>query len=72
MENLSDNVNIRVTRRQSTGNNQVCLNFKVPMRVRQQFKVYAARHDMTMTELLLQMLNDTMAASSTGVNQENK
>ena len=27
----------------------VCLNFKVPLRVRQQFKVYAARHNMTMT-----------------------
>jgi hypothetical protein len=35
----------------------VCLNFKVPLRVRQQFKVYAARHNITMTELLMQLLN---------------
>ena len=35
----------------------VCLNFKVPMRVRQQFKIYAARHNMTMTDLLLRLLD---------------
>jgi hypothetical protein len=38
----------------------VCLNFKVPMRVRQQFKVYAARHNMTMTELLLRLIDDNL------------
>jgi hypothetical protein len=36
----------------------VCLNFKVPLRVRQQFKICAARNNMTMTELLLQLLDD--------------
>ena len=34
----------------------VCLNFKVPLRVRQRFKIYAARQNVTMTELLLQAL----------------
>ena len=38
----------------------VCLNFKVPLRVRQEFKVYAARRNMTMTELLLQLLDDRL------------
>jgi hypothetical protein len=40
----------------------VCLNFKVPLRVRQRFKIYAARHNMTMTDLLLQLLDDCLAA----------
>ena len=40
----------------------VCLNFKVPLRVRQLFKVYAARHNMTMTELVLLLLDDCMSA----------
>jgi hypothetical protein len=44
----------------------VCLNFKVPMRVRQQFKVYAARHNMTMTELLLRFLDDSLALDVQG------
>ncbi len=34
----------------------VCLNFKVPLRIRQEFKIYAARHNCTMTELLMQFL----------------
>lgn len=42
----------------------VCLNFKVPLRVRQQFKVCAARHNMTMTELLLQFINECAATDS--------
>ena len=45
-----------------TSTDLVCLNFKVPMRVRLQFKVYAARHNMTMTELLLRLINDCVAA----------
>lgn len=63
MENLSDDVqDNRFTRQTSaiaTGR-LVCLNFKVPMRVRQQFKIYAVRHDMTMTELLLQLLDNCL------------
>jgi hypothetical protein len=40
-----------------TSTDLVCLNFKVPLRVRQQFKIYAARHNMTMTDLLLRLLD---------------
>lgn len=40
----------------------VCLNFKVPLRVRQQFKIYAARHNLTMTELLLRLLDDCLSS----------
>jgi hypothetical protein len=43
----------------------VCLNFKVPRRVRQQFKAYAARHDMTMTELLLHLLEENIGSDLT-------
>jgi hypothetical protein len=42
----------------------VCLNFKVPLRVRQQFKIYAARHNMTMTELLLRLLDDCLTSDA--------
>jgi hypothetical protein len=35
----------------------VCLNFKVPLRIRQEFKACAARRNMTMTDLLLQLLD---------------
>lgn len=42
----------------------VCLNFKVPLRVRQLFKIYAARHNMTMTEMLLRLLDDCMTSDS--------
>lgn len=35
----------------------VCLNFKVPLQTRQQFKLYAARHNITMTELLLKLID---------------
>jgi hypothetical protein len=45
----------------------VCLNFKVPLRVRQQFKIYAARHNLTMTELLLQILDDLLVADAHSV-----
>jgi hypothetical protein len=43
----------------------VCLNFKVPLQVRHQFKVYAARHNITMTELLLQLLDDCLSSDTT-------
>jgi hypothetical protein len=36
----------------------VCLNFKVPLDVRQQFKICAARRNMTMTDLLLRLLDE--------------
>ncbi len=39
-----------------TSTSLVCLNFKVPLRVRQQFKIYAAQNNISMTELLLQLL----------------
>jgi hypothetical protein len=38
----------------------VCLNFKVPLRIRQEFELFAARHNMTMTELLY-LLRDCLA-----------
>jgi hypothetical protein len=34
----------------------VCLNFKVPLQGRHDFKAYAALHDMTTTELLMRLL----------------
>lgn len=39
-------------------NTLVCLNFKVPLRIRQQFKIGAARQNITMTDLLMRLLND--------------
>jgi hypothetical protein len=38
----------------------VSFNFKVPLRVRQQFKMLAARHNMTMTEILLRLLHEAL------------
>jgi hypothetical protein len=40
----------------------VCLNFKVPLQVRLRLKIYAARHDKTMTEVLLELLEDRLTA----------
>ncbi len=61
-DNLSDNaVEALLAERPPSGStitSLVCLNFKVPLRVRQQFKIYAARHNLTMTELLLLLLDD--------------
>jgi hypothetical protein len=48
-----------------TSTDLVCLNFKVPMRLRQQFKIYAARHNMTMTELLLRLIDDCLTSGGT-------
>jgi hypothetical protein len=48
-----------------TSTDLVCLNFKVPMRLRQQFKIYAARHNMTMTELLLRLIDDCLTHDGT-------
>ena len=44
----------------------VCLNFKVPLRVRQQFKIRAAHHNMTMTDLLLQLLDADLSTTANG------
>jgi hypothetical protein len=38
----------------------VCLNFKVPLQVRQRFKIYAAAHRITMTKLLIQLLDEQL------------
>lgn len=43
----------------------VCLNFKVPLQIRNRFKVYAARHNITMTELLLQLLDERLSSDAT-------
>jgi hypothetical protein len=60
MEDLFNGKHTHVTRHKpaNAADNLVCLNFKVPMRVRQQFKIYAARHNMTMTEVLLKLLDN--------------
>lgn len=44
----------------------VCLNFKVPLLVRQKFKIHAARNHMSMTEMLLQLLNRSLTADASG------
>ncbi len=51
-----------ITTRSSTA--VVCLNFKVPLPVRQGFKMFAARHNMTMTELLLHLVHDCLESDS--------
>ena len=40
----------------------VCLNFKVPLPLRSRFKIYAARQNKTMTEVLLELLEDRLTA----------
>jgi hypothetical protein len=50
----------------------VCLNFKVPMRVRQQFKIYAARHNVTMTDLLLRLIDGLYEPTTPLTNNEIK
>jgi hypothetical protein len=42
----------------SAGSRLLCLNFKVPTQIRHQFKIAAARHNVTMTELLLRLVVD--------------
>lgn len=54
----------------STSAALVCLNFKVPLRIRQQFKIHAAQHNMTMTELLLLLLNDCLTSDIRGQSSE--
>jgi len=73
MKTLSGNSKesaVAVTERRSSActiTSLVCLNFKVPMRVRQQFKICAARNNMSMTELLLKLLADYLADDATNV-----
>ena len=47
----------------------VSLNFKVPLRVRQQFKICAANLDLTMTELLLRVLSDSVFSPANHMQQ---
>jgi hypothetical protein len=42
----------------------VCLNFKVPLRVRQQFKARAAQQNTTMTQMLLRMIDDALGSDA--------
>ena len=49
-----------LTEQPSRTGSLVSLNFKVPLQLRLEFKVYAARHNMTMTELLLQLLEERL------------
>lgn len=51
---------------QSISTDLVCLNFKVPLRVRQKFKICAAQHNVTMTELLLRLLDDILVLDAQG------
>jgi hypothetical protein len=65
LANVRDIQDIRAKRQKAstTAGRLVCLNFKVPMQVRQQLKIHAARQDVTMTELLLQLVDKFMNAS---------
>ena len=47
---------------QSKADPLASLNFKVPLHIRSQFKIYAARRNMSMTEVLLHLLADCLAA----------
>jgi hypothetical protein len=62
MENLSDDgapaapgILIRSSEKNT---DLVCLNFKVPLHVRKHLKLFATANNMTMTEVLLQLLAD--------------
>jgi hypothetical protein len=50
----------------------VCLNFKVPLQVRQKLKSYATRQNMTMTELLLHLLDDCVRSDAVNAKRSNK
>ena len=49
-----------LTEQPSRTGSLVSLNFKVPLQLRLEFKVYAAQHNMTMTELLLQLFEERL------------
>ena len=42
----------------------VCLNFKVPLQIRQKFKLVAARKNITMTDLLLRLIDDCLESDA--------
>lgn len=46
----------------SASTDLISLNFKVPPQLRLQFKVYATKQNMTMTELLWQLFEDRLRA----------
>jgi hypothetical protein len=48
------------TKRRSILEPLVCLNFKVPLRIRQRMKLHALRNNVTMTELLLRLLEEKL------------
>jgi len=50
-----------------TSTDLVGLNFKVPLQFRLQFKIYATKQNMTMTELLLQLFDDRLRADGAGI-----
>jgi hypothetical protein len=50
----------------SASTDLISLNFKVTLQTRLHFKVYAATHDMTMTELLLQLFEERLRADCLG------
>jgi hypothetical protein len=52
----------------STSTDIISLNFKVPLQLRLQFKVYATKQNMTMTELLLQLFEDRLRAEGVRIN----
>lgn len=49
----------RKTRRPPKPERLVCLNFKVPLWVRQRMKLHALQNNVTMTALLLRILAET-------------
>ena len=53
---------------QCTSTDLVGLNFRVPLQLRLQFKVYATKQNMTMTELLLQLFEERLRADGAGTN----
>lgn len=60
MTSVTEDVFPLVKRAPSRATKLVCLNFKIPLHIRQEFKAHAARHNMTMTELLLQLLDECL------------
>lgn len=58
------NINGRAKRQLQASNlRMVSLNLKVPMQFRQQLKIYAAKHDLTMTELLIQLISGLLQSA---------
>lgn len=63
MDNLSPHrIENLLPEQPSRTDSLVCLNFKVPLQLRLMFKVYAAQHNMTMTELLLQLFEERLSS----------